>query len=139
MPEAQTQVVPNQFKNLPMQQLIDLRASYDDARKINAVKDKEWKALVAEIDHVLLDYHEENPEVLQLAGSQHKIGFSEETTFSPLSGERENFLQWCFNNDALHLLTWHVNNAAARSQVLLQPELPHTSSFVKKKITMRKA
>jgi hypothetical protein len=139
MPEAEVQVNPNQFRNLPLQQLIDLRVAYDESRKIEAKKDKVVKNFIDEIDAVLLEYHEANPEVLQVAGSTHKIGFSEEEVYSPATNEREDFFQWCIANDMGHLLTWKINNASARSHVLLQPELPHTSLFVKKKISMRKA
>lgn len=139
MPEAQLEVDPNQFRNLPLKQLIDLRVAYDESRKAEAKKDKVVKGFIDDIDAVLHEYHEANPEVLQLTGSTHKISFSEEEMYSPTANERDDFFQWCVANSMQHLLTWKINNASARSQVLLQPDLPHTNLFVKKKISMRKA
>lgn len=137
MPEAAV-IQDMDFDRMSIAEIIDERYRLDQQRKALSRTDKVLREQVADIDAYLLGYHEANPDVDRLAGNHARITFTSQRVFSP--EDRERFWEWVMNQESDHgfLLTWSINNAAAREYEALHGEIPHTVPFERNKVSMRK-
>ncbi|QIB67113.1 hypothetical protein [Kineobactrum salinum] len=140
MAEAALKIVEeNPYEKRTIADLILQRKKHDEERAAASRQERQSKAQIALIDEVLLAFHETSPEVAILQEGGTRIGFTEETIFNASGEVKQAFSEWVRETGNMHLITWHINNAAAREHLALYGELPHAEPFKKTKVSMTTA
>lgn len=129
----------NPYENHTLPELITLRKGLDVDRAAAAKRERDLKAEITQIDEVLLDYHFAHPEVAILQEDNVRIAFNNEVIYQASGEVKIEFAEWVRETGNMHLLTWHINNAAAREYVSLYGELPHAEPFERTKVSMTAA
>lgn len=126
------------YEELTLGDLVDLRYNLEQQRKEVAATERTIKQQIADIDHQLFDYHENNPGVSEIRGTRAKVKWSEETHYNTEAGRKEEIRDWLFQNGHQYLMTWHLNRAATEAYVSMHGELPGVTPFVKQKVSCTK-
>ena len=113
--------------DLDQESIVDLIDERYDLRLEKAKLNAQVKALderANQIEGILIEYHNANPEVAQIQGNRAKVSWSVQNNYGTEAGTKEEVRDYLFQNNLQYMMTWHLNRASVDEYVSLYGALP---------------